>query len=39
MTGMTPLSLAVSAALLHFVWQATAVGSALWVALFVLRRR
>ncbi len=35
---MTALSQALSAALLHFIWQGTAVAFLLWVVLFALRR-
>ena len=35
---MTALSQALSAALLHFIWQGTAVAVLLWAALFALRR-
>ena len=36
---MTPLEYAYSAALLHFVWQGSLVGVALWIALRILTRR
>ena len=36
---MTPLSQALSAALLHFIWQGTVVAFLLWIALFLLRNR
>jgi beta-lactamase regulating signal transducer with metallopeptidase domain len=36
---MTAISQAVSAALLHFVWQGTAVAFLLWIALLLLRNR
>ena len=36
---MTPLALALSTALLHFVWQGAVVALVLWLALGLLRRR
>jgi len=36
---MTAIAQAVTAALLHFVWQGTLVAFVLWIALFALRRR
>lgn len=35
---MTAISQALTAALLHFIWQGTAVALLLWIALFLLRR-
>ena len=35
---MTAITQALSAALLHFVWQGLAVGLLLWIALFVMRK-
>src|SRR5436190_345481 len=36
---MTPLTSAISRALIHFVWQGSIVGLSLWVVLFGLRKR
>jgi len=36
---MTPIAQALSAALLHFVWQGLLVAFLLWIALFLLRNR
>jgi TonB family protein len=36
---MTPIAQALSAALLHFVWQGLLVAFTLWIALFLLKRR
>jgi len=36
---MTPLTSAISRALIHFVWQGSIVGVSLWVVLFGLRKR
>jgi TonB family protein len=36
---MTPLALALSRALIHFVWQGSIVGLSLWVILFGLRKK
>ena len=35
---MTPVTHALTSALLHFIWQGIAVGLLLWITLFVLRR-
>src|SRR6185295_726965 len=36
---MTPLALAISRALMHFVWQGSIVGLSLWLVLFGLRKK
>jgi TonB family protein len=36
---MTPIAQALSASLLHFVWQGLLVAFTLWIALFLLKRR
>src|SRR5262252_625318 len=36
---MTPLAYALSRALIHFVWQGSAIGIVLWITLFALKRR
>ncbi len=36
---MTPVAMAISRALIHFVWQGSIVGLLLWTVLFALRKR
>ena len=36
---MTALAMAVSRALIHFIWQGSIVGLLLWTTLFALRKR
>jgi TonB family protein len=36
---MTPLAYALSRALIHFLWQGSAIGIVLWITLFALRKR
>jgi len=36
---MTPLAYALSRALIHFLWQGSAIGIVLWITLFALKKR
>src|SRR6266571_2379362 len=36
---MTPLAQALSAALIHFVWQGSIIGLLLWLTMFLLKKR
>src|SRR6266850_1701132 len=36
---MTPLTSAISRALIHFIWQGSIIGIALWVVLLALKKR
>ena len=36
---MTPLTSAISRALIHFIWEGSIIGIALWVVLLALKKR